>query len=345
MIGGISKNDRKVPWASRSDSVSGSSRSGGSPGVPRQRSSYSVIVEDPAAEEGRPISPSPRPTKSASTHLLESTVPLAASPSPITPGQAAALPSPAPHHHTTRLAKDPPVHSAPPEMAQPHKRVSRFDQPPAGGTDLQLAARIAGLDIGASAPSGPSSSPQLDPSAPFRAAKKPELLDDKAVTEEDLRRREENEGSSLAAVIGDGKDAETGSHQSDSWGGPFKIQWVKTERLPFVRVKHLRNPWNYDREVKISRDGIELEPSVGEALLREWDKLEAEREEFQRALATNYQRGQGPRSHEAGPSGAAEALPDGVVEGDEPSTARSAYTRSSSTQVPQRGSTSSRTPQ
>jgi hypothetical protein len=57
-----------------------------------------------------------------------------------------------------------------------------------------------------------------------------------------------------------------------TWGEPFQLQWIKTERLPFYRTRHLRNPWNHDREVKVSRDGTELEPSVGEALLEEWDR-------------------------------------------------------------------------
>jgi hypothetical protein len=33
----------------------------------------------------------------------------------------------------------------------------------------------------------------------------------------------------------------------------------------------LRNPWNGNREVKISRDGTEIEPSVGARLLQEFD--------------------------------------------------------------------------
>lgn len=58
-----------------------------------------------------------------------------------------------------------------------------------------------------------------------------------------------------------------------TWGEPFRLQWVKTERLPFYRTRHLRNPWNHDREVKVSRDGTELEPSVGQALLDEWERV------------------------------------------------------------------------
>ena len=61
-----------------------------------------------------------------------------------------------------------------------------------------------------------------------------------------------------------------------TWGEPFVLQWIKTERLPFFRTRHLRNPWNHDREVKVSRDGTELEPSVGQALLDEWDKVAEE---------------------------------------------------------------------
>ena len=44
-------------------------------------------------------------------------------------------------------------------------------------------------------------------------------------------------------------------------GREFAIQWVKIGPLPFTRTRHLRNPWNADREVKISRDGTEVEPS------------------------------------------------------------------------------------
>ena len=41
--------------------------------------------------------------------------------------------------------------------------------------------------------------------------------------------------------------------------------------VQFQRTRLLRNPWNGNREVKISRDGTELEPSVGARLLKEFD--------------------------------------------------------------------------
>ena len=50
-------------------------------------------------------------------------------------------------------------------------------------------------------------------------------------------------------------------------GKPFRISWQSTQSLPFYRVRYLRNPWNHNREVKIARDGTELEPSVGANLI------------------------------------------------------------------------------
>jgi hypothetical protein len=46
----------------------------------------------------------------------------------------------------------------------------------------------------------------------------------------------------------------------EEWGTPFKIEWIRVGILPFHRIRSLRNPWNADREVKISRDGTEVEP-------------------------------------------------------------------------------------
>jgi YT521-B-like domain len=41
--------------------------------------------------------------------------------------------------------------------------------------------------------------------------------------------------------------------------------------LPFYQTRNIRNPWNRNFEVKISRDGTELEPSVGANLLAGFD--------------------------------------------------------------------------
>ncbi|TVY20398.1 Zinc finger CCCH domain-containing protein 45 [Lachnellula arida] len=72
----------------------------------------------------------------------------------------------------------------------------------------------------------------------------------------------------------DGEEEEVQSNRSDedtpqskAWGKPFKIEWISTMRLPFYRTRGLRNPWNSNREVKIARDGTELETSIGRRLL------------------------------------------------------------------------------
>ena len=55
--------------------------------------------------------------------------------------------------------------------------------------------------------------------------------------------------------------------EEHEWGNPFKVEWLCTTPLPFYKLRGLRNPWNSNREVKIARDGTELEPSVGKTLL------------------------------------------------------------------------------
>lgn len=65
------------------------------------------------------------------------------------------------------------------------------------------------------------------------------------------------------------EDDEAGSQsEAQAFGKPFKIEWIATNRLPFYRTRGLRNPWNANREVKIARDGTELEPGVGRRLLQ-----------------------------------------------------------------------------
>jgi hypothetical protein len=67
----------------------------------------------------------------------------------------------------------------------------------------------------------------------------------------------------------------------DTWGECFAVEWISTRKLPFNRTRQIRNPWNHDREVKVSRDGTELEPTVGQKLLDEWHKLSEPQEQEQ----------------------------------------------------------------
>lgn len=58
------------------------------------------------------------------------------------------------------------------------------------------------------------------------------------------------------------------SAEPEGWTLPCDIEWLSVEstQVPFTRTKHLRNPLNLDKPVKIARDGTELEPDVGRQL-------------------------------------------------------------------------------
>ena len=51
-------------------------------------------------------------------------------------------------------------------------------------------------------------------------------------------------------------------------GRPYKVAWISTNRVPFSRTRGLRNGWNGNKDVKVARDGTELEPIVGRELIR-----------------------------------------------------------------------------
>lgn len=51
-------------------------------------------------------------------------------------------------------------------------------------------------------------------------------------------------------------------------GGVFKVDWICRKELPFTSTLHLYNPWNDGKQVKIGRDGQEIEPRVAEDLCR-----------------------------------------------------------------------------
>ncbi|KFA74814.1 hypothetical protein S40288_03484 [Stachybotrys chartarum IBT 40288] len=77
---------------------------------------------------------------------------------------------------------------------------------------------------------------------------------------------------------GSDNESESGSNhvdESQTWGKPFKLEWLSTTRLPFYRTRGLRNPWNSNREVKIARDGTELEPSVGRRLIGLFNRVQS----------------------------------------------------------------------
>jgi len=123
--------------------------------------------------------------------------------------------------------------------------------------------------------------PRSIPTAPTEFAPKGRIIDDSArgtiFWEADP---DEEQPSHVDGEVDDPEDktqaadaeeeaeetAESGDPQA--FGKPFEIQWLSTTRLPFYRTRGLRNPWNANREVKIARDGTELETNVGRRLIQ-----------------------------------------------------------------------------
>jgi hypothetical protein len=120
-----------------------------------------------------------------------------------------------------------------------------------------------------------SDTPKTIPTPATEFAPRGRIIDDSArgtifweaeLSEEDDEEEELKKG---ADVDHDGTErADVDSSTPQAWGKPFKVEWKSTNRLPFYRTRGLRNPWNANREVKIARDGTELETGVGRRLIQ-----------------------------------------------------------------------------
>lgn len=64
----------------------------------------------------------------------------------------------------------------------------------------------------------------------------------------------------------DGTDGVDGAEETKAWGKPFQLEWLSTARLPFYRTRGMRNPLNSNREIKIARDGTEVDSAIGRKL-------------------------------------------------------------------------------
>jgi len=114
----------------------------------------------------------------------------------------------------------------------------------------------------------PSDAPRSIPTPATETAPKGHVIDDSArgTIFWEAEHSDDEETSGEEAVEERGEDAQV-------WGKPFKVEWMSTNRLPFYRTRGLRNPWNANREVKIARDGTELEPGVGKRLVQMFHRL------------------------------------------------------------------------
>ncbi|KAI0039786.1 hypothetical protein FA95DRAFT_1503717 [Auriscalpium vulgare] len=270
MAGPVSQGESKVPWASPLASSQSSQASKGS--LPAEADSspldHRTGVHYFLQSDGHYVDESPAAVSSAQDHP------------PVLPNPAS----------RGKMA------SAPAELGDPHQRLTH--KTPQEQMSLNDRRPI------------PVSHPpiELDDMAPYRNLKDhrgdeseeetrrtPNASGDRGVATEAPHpphvRREVSEPLLTSTVLGpvqesvkeedeahehppiaDAVPPSTEHGEEEVWGQPFRIQWVRTERLPFYRTRHLRNPWNHGREVKVSRDGTELEPSVGQQLLDEWDR-------------------------------------------------------------------------
>lgn len=76
----------------------------------------------------------------------------------------------------------------------------------------------------------------------------------------------------IARVAGPVTSEKVKEFHAPGLGGTFPVQWIRRTNISFQQCQHLVNSWNENKKVIASRDGQEIEPSVGEQLLRLWDK-------------------------------------------------------------------------
>ncbi|KAF9953277.1 hypothetical protein BGZ65_004780, partial [Modicella reniformis] len=57
------------------------------------------------------------------------------------------------------------------------------------------------------------------------------------------------------------------STTTKSWGIRFPVKWMCVHKVPFSKTSHMLNRLYENREVKVSKDGTEVDPIVGEQLL------------------------------------------------------------------------------
>ncbi|CAJ2501427.1 Uu.00g042800.m01.CDS01 [Anthostomella pinea] len=148
------------------------------------------------------------------------------------------------------------------------RMVSRINDDPAAAIEFAPKAQVtSNLDL-----------PKAIPTEATEACPKGRIIDDSARGTIFWEvERDEVDGIPEADESEDDDSARSAPEDeggSKAWGKPFKLEWLSTTRLPFYRTRGLRNPWNSNREVKIARDGTELEPSVGRRLIGLFNRIQ-----------------------------------------------------------------------
>jgi hypothetical protein len=144
--------------------------------------------------------------------------------------------------------------------------VSEIDQDPAAAIEFAPKAQVATeLDL-----------PKAIPTNATEHAPKGRIIDDSArgTIFWEADRGDNESDSETESEVGSAKSG-NGEEEVQTWGKPFKLEWLSTNHLPFYRTRGLRNPWNSNREVKIARDGTELEPSVGRRLIGLFNRVQS----------------------------------------------------------------------
>lgn len=85
------------------------------------------------------------------------------------------------------------------------------------------------------------------------------------------RRRSRSTDAARAPASGAGPGPGPEAEADQDQGKPFEVAWLCTTPLPFIKTRGLQNSFNANKEVKVARDGTEVEPSVGHRLLRLFD--------------------------------------------------------------------------
>lgn len=288
MAGPVLRGEQKVSWATRTaESSPGSSASLSSPAT-RSSIQSETIPEEPESPTHPPAHAKGGMLFSPGQHRQ-----VAKSPLPMSPGNTPAVRKP-PRNRMSMPTHEREHQSAPPELGAPRHKLTMQTPQTRHLTDI-MHGELERSE------SERAESFHLDEDAPSRA----------------VRSHQDEAGPSSASLPKlphtDGKGPEgeeQGNAREEGWGESFKIEWVCTKRLPFFQTRHLRNPWNHEREVKVSRDGTELEPGVGQRLLDEWERLAASASSPQANVGTVVRSASAPAKRpSAGPSKTTPAPP------------------------------------